>query len=247
VLKESLHQQVQVKKTSGEGHIRVPFTVITSSQTELPLGSPACHHASESLDTSPAGPMASGADFGRSHSGQVRRLVPFVVALRQHRRMTGCQPVGKRVPTALPGRRRANSPYPVWSFPQNHRSRSRRTPTAARVTPRVTRDTLPDISSTQPRASDASSRSGPFAEAPAGNHSRFRLKPSPISDRHVIELAVRSLEALRLKTSGHARVLSHRARLAGHPWPLSPGRRTKHPVTARSLTSFRDSAHLSSP
>jgi hypothetical protein len=82
---------------------------------------------------------------------------------------------------------------------------------------------------------------------PAGNHSRSRLKPSPISDRHVIELVVRSLEALRLRTSGHVRALSRRACLAHHPWSLSPGRRTKHPVTACSLTSFRSLAHLSSP
>ena len=180
-----LHQQVQDRKPPVNEHKRVLFTVITLPQAALPLGSSACNHASESLDTGSAGLIASGANNGRSHSGRVSRLVPFVVALRQHGRATGCQPVSERVPTALPGRRRTflmaaysmNGPsdhfpgkpgfrwkpsvhslcrpqesHPVWSFPQKHRSRSRRTSTATRVTPRVTRDTLPDISSTQPRA-----------------------------------------------------------------------------------------------
>lgn len=86
------------------------FTVITLSQATLPLGSSACNHASESLDTGSAGPIASGANNGRSHSSQVSRLVPFVVALRLHGRMIGCQPIGERVPTALPGRRRIGVP-----------------------------------------------------------------------------------------------------------------------------------------
>ena len=141
---------------------------------------------------------------------------------------------------------RPQESHPVWSFPQKHRSRSRRTSTAARVTPWVTRDTLPDISSTQPRAQSHADIGAPVG-IPAGNHSRSRLKPSPISDRHVIELVVRSLEALRLRTSGYVYSLSRRTCLADHPWSLSPGRRTKHPVTARSLTSLRGLAHLSSP
>ena len=81
-----LHQEVQDRKPPVNEHTRVLFTVITLPQAALPLGSSACNHASESLDTGSTGPIASGANHGRSHSGQVSRLVPFVVALRQSMR-----------------------------------------------------------------------------------------------------------------------------------------------------------------
>lgn len=85
-----LHQQVQDRKPPVMEHKRVLFTVIALPQAALPLGSSACNHTSESLDTLSAGLIASGANNGRSHSGRVSRLVPFVVALRQHGRATGC-------------------------------------------------------------------------------------------------------------------------------------------------------------
>ena len=85
-----LHQQVQDRKPPVMEHKRVLFTVIALPQAALPLGSSACNHTSESLDTLSAGLIASGEHNGRSHSGRVSRLVPFVVALRQHGRATGC-------------------------------------------------------------------------------------------------------------------------------------------------------------
>jgi hypothetical protein len=48
--------------------------------------------------------------MGEVTAAEVSRLVPFVVALRAVRRVTGCQPVGQRVPTALPGRRGSEDP-----------------------------------------------------------------------------------------------------------------------------------------
>jgi hypothetical protein len=85
-----LHQQVQDRKPPVKEHKRVLFTVIALPQAALPLGNSACNHTSESLDTLSAGLIASGENNGRSHSGRVSRLVPFVVASRQHGRATGC-------------------------------------------------------------------------------------------------------------------------------------------------------------
>ena len=48
--------------------------------------------------------------MGEVTAAEVSRLVPFVVALRRLGRVTGCQPVGQRVPTALPGRRGPEDP-----------------------------------------------------------------------------------------------------------------------------------------
>ena len=119
VFPRSLHQEVQDRKPPVNEHKRVLFSVITLPQAALPLGRSACNHASESLDTGSAGLIASGANNRRSHSGRVSRLVPFVVALRQHGRATGCQPVSERIPTALPGRRRTIGPTLSGASPRN--------------------------------------------------------------------------------------------------------------------------------
>ena len=178
------HQEVQIEKPPVNEHTRVLFTVITLSQAALPLGRSACHHASESLNTDSAGPIASGAHHGQSHSGQVIRLVPFVVALRSNGRMTGCQPTGERVSTALPSRCGTQVP-PCLELPPE-------TPLPlSRDFYRHTGYPVGNSGHTPGHQLDAATCAyrtqtlGSSEENQAGNHPRSRLKPSPISNRHL--------------------------------------------------------------
>ena len=93
--------------------------------------------------------------------------------------------------------------YRVWSFPQNTDRRGKRL--SPLTSPTSTRTTLPDISSL-PIVPVGTS---------GGSSNRARLTPSPISDKHVVELVVTSRGALHPKAKD-----AHQVHRQGRSPPL---------------------------
>jgi hypothetical protein len=194
----------------------VLFTVVALSQAAPLSRSPRVATLLSLSTPTPLTPLwASGVSLGQSHSGSVCRLVPFVVAWRPRR---GARPVASRSANGsrLPCRAgvRPCGP-PCLELPPEHTAPALAGLLPPRELPRRLLGTHSQTSARALACPMAGRLRHPF-ERPAGNHSRSRLKPSPISDRHRIKLVVRSREAQRLGTSGHTRGLSRRARLT-HP------------------------------